>query len=280
MENPLELPPNFQELMMEYELEFQSEINEANIRKLIYIYTLGMQHYNLIEKMEFQNYYRTKLNNLLLNENVIKYLDTHKVDLSKKVDINIFDNNNLNNIEIKRKPSIDIFRKKIEIKKQDLIDYIAKKIKQVDIKMKKIDKKISDIIVEQMENFESEKRTKKVKKINIFKKSSSSDIGITDDIDLKLETNQKRKRGSNIGQNNLLKEIEEYVENNMKDMYKALEELKLSYEGEIKEAVDSGFNDIAESLKNDLKYEEENLIAQYEEERMKQVELIRQKHKK
>ena len=37
---------------------------------------------------------------------------------------------------------------------------------------------------------------------------------------------------------------------------------------------------IAETLKSDLKFEEENLTAQYEEERMKQIELIREKHKK
>ena len=39
----MELPPNFQEQMMNCELEFQSELNETNIRKLIYVYTLGMQ---------------------------------------------------------------------------------------------------------------------------------------------------------------------------------------------------------------------------------------------
>jgi hypothetical protein len=67
VENVLELPPNFQEQMMNCELEFQSELNETNIRKLIYVYTLGMQYYNLKEKDEFENYYRNKLNNLLLN---------------------------------------------------------------------------------------------------------------------------------------------------------------------------------------------------------------------
>ena len=89
-----------------------------------------------------------------------------------------------------------------------------------------------------------------------------------------------RRRGSSISQPKFLKEIEEYVEQNMKEMYKAIEELKQSYEGEINEAVESGFDEIAESLRNDLKFEEENLTAQYEEERMKQIELIREKHKK
>ena len=89
-----------------------------------------------------------------------------------------------------------------------------------------------------------------------------------------------RRRGSSIGQNKLMKEIEQYVEQNMKEMYKAIEELRQSYEGEINEAVESGFDEIAESLRNDLKAEEENLTAQYEEERMKQIEIIREKNKK
>ena len=63
-------------------------------------------------------------------------------------------------------------------------------------------------------------------------------------------------------------------------MYKAIEELRQSYQEEINEAVESGFDEIAESLRNDLKFEEENLTAQYEEEKMKHVELIRAKNKK
>ena len=319
----MELPPNFQEQMMNCELEFQNELNEANIRKLIYVYTLGMQYYNLKDKEDFENYYRGKLNNLLLNESVINYLDTHQVDLSKKVDLNLFPENNDTNknkinkneksnkkssfkknvayhddTEIKTGPSLDLFKKKSKIKKQDIIDYVTRKIKEVDIKLKSIDKEVSNNIVEQMSAFESNKRNKKVKKskipkekeekneqnINkiIRKESTSSDNGEIDiDIDLNnIPKRTTRRRGSSIGQTKLLKEIEEYVEKNMKEMYNAIEELKKSYEDEINEAVESGFDEIAESLRNDLKFEEENLTAQYEEERMKQIELIREKNKK
>jgi predicted nucleotide-binding protein (sugar kinase/HSP70/actin superfamily) len=66
----------------------------------------------------------------------------------------------------------------------------------------------------------------------------------------------------------------------MKEMYKAIEELRESYEIEIKEAIDNGFDEIADSLREDLKSEEEGLISQYEEEKMKQIELIREKYKK
>ena len=323
----MELPPNFQEQMMNCELEFQSELNETNIRKLIYVYTLGMQYYNLKEKEEFENYYRNKLNNLLLNENVINYLDSHKVDLSKKVDLNLFPEDNKNNndkkpenlaktdkiddnenkikkssfkrrkvshddTEIRRSPSLDFFKKKNKINKNDIKEYVIRKIKEVDIKLKNIDKQVSNNIVEQMATFESNKRNKKKRKSS----SSSSDEDKDDSSELKKKESieelvkiepeiiekrpMTRRRGSSIGQTKFMKEIEEYVEQNMKEMYKAIEELRQSYEGEINEAVESGFEEIAESLRSDLKFEEENLTAQYEEERMKQIELIREKHKK
>ena len=316
MEKP-ELPPNFQEEMMNCELDFQSEINETNIRKLIYVYTLGMQYYNVNEKEEFENYYRNKLNNLLLNESVIKYLDTHEVDLSKKVDLNIFSKDKLtvsnnkkeekekkeeeiltkkesrDDTDIIMKSSFNITKKKNKIKKDEIIEYVKRKIKEVDIKLKRIDKQVSDNIVDQMAAFDTNKRNKKIRKKKNsdtkeekdkdqekekeFKNESKIE---ENEIDISIKKKTHRRRGSSISQPQFLKEIEEYVEQNMKEMYKALEELKQSYEGEISEAVESGFDDIAESLRNDLKFEEENLTAQYEEERMKQIELIRAKYKK
>ena len=312
MEKELVLPPNFQEEMMNCEMNFQSEINETNIRKLIYVYTLGMQYYNLKEKEDFENYYRNKLNNLLLDENVIKYLDTHEVDLSKKVDLNIFPKDSFteespkkeenkptvpkkeskDDAEINRRLSIDIFKKKSKIKKDDIIEYVRRKIKEVDIKLKSIDKQVSNNIVEQMSAFEANKREKKIRKRKDSENNEEKDKEKENKIENKIEVNENdievlnkpkksiRRRGSSISQPKFLKEIEEYVEQNMKEMYKAIEELKQSYEGEINEAVESGFDEIAESLRNDLKFEEENLTAQYEEERMKQIELIRAKYKK
>ena len=218
MESNLELPPNFQEEMMNCELEFQANINETNIRKLIYVYTLGMQYYNLKEKEDFENYYRNKLNNLLLNDNVVTYLDTHEVDLSKKVDLNIFNNQNTektndneetkneeqsqptqkkssmksslkNNVqyrddtEIRRSPSLDLFKKKNKIKKADILEYVTRKIKEVDLKLQSIDKQVSNNIVEQMSAFESNKRNKKVKKsTNTTEKEEKSEDEILNEI--------------------------------------------------------------------------------------------------
>ena len=307
MEQFLVLPKNYQEQLINCELEFQNELNETNIRKLLYLYTLGMQHYNIIGKKDFEKYYKTKLNNLLLNESVINYLDTHNVDLTKKVDLNLFDikkndsnnsggvntsgTNSQNNsdqksfddIEIKKKPSFNIMHKKSKIKKEDIIEYVTRKIKEVDIRLNTIDKQVSNNIVEQMSSFESIKRSKKIKKSKDEENNVNETLKIDNIIsesDLDLNNYNLKRRGSSIGQNRLMKEIEEYVQQNMKEMYKAIEELKESYETEIKEAADNGFDEIADSLREDLKAEEEGLISQYEEERMKQIELIREKYKK
>ena len=307
MEEFLVLPKNYQEQLINCELEFQNELNETNIRKLLYLYTLGMQHYNIIGKKDFEKYYKTKLNNLLLNESVINYLDTHNVDLTKKVDLNLFDikkndsnnsggtntsgansqNNNdqksFDDIEIKKKPSFNIMHKKIKIKKEDIIEYVTRKIKEVDIRLNTIDKQVSNNIVEQISSFESIKRSKKIKKSKDEENNVNETLKIDNIIsesDLDLNNYNLKRRGSTIGQNRLMKEIEEYVQQNMKEMYKAIEELKESYETEIKEAVDNGFDEIADSLREDLKAEEEGLVSQYEEERMKQIELIREKYKK
>ena len=55
-----------------------------------------------------------------------------------------------------------------------------------------------------------------------------------------------------IGNNPMLREIELFVQKNMDEMYQALEELKASFQDEIKEAEENGFDDIAEGLKEDL----------------------------
>ena len=312
MEEFLVLPKNYQEQLINCELEFQNELNETNIRKLLYLYTLGMQHYNITGKKDFEKYYKTKLNNLLLNESVINYLDTHKVDLTKKVDLNLFNikkkdsnisgwtntsgsetqnrNNNNNSdqksfddMEIKKKPSFNIMHKKSKIKKEDILEYVTRKIKEVDIKLNTIDKQVSNNIVEQMSSFESIKRSKKIKKSKNEENNDNETQkldNIISESDLDLNNYTLKRRGSSIGQNRQMKEIEEYVQQNMKEMYQAIEELKESYEAEIKEAVDNGFDEIADSLREDLKAEEEGLVSQYEEERMKQIELIREKYKK
>ena len=96
------------------------------------------------------------------------------------------------------------------------------------------------------------------------------------------ELNEKSSKiiNNSIGQNEMLKEIEEYVQKNMDEMYKSLEEIKASFADDIKEAEENGYPDIAEGLKEDLEAELENMKDQYEEQRRVETDKIREKYKK
>ena len=327
-----------------------------------------MEYYNLIGKENFEIYYRNKINGLLLNPEIMEYLDKNKIDLNEKKDLNLFPNYDKKKFRTVRTMSrmtadesmpLSIpmpTKKKQKFSKKETTEFIGKKITEVDSRIHKIDQKVSDEIVSQMSNFEVKKRQKKIRRkdgtittiaeieqekakaikeakeakeaaeaeakkaeeerkeqekkkeeelenvnkdtININEeeiKTEKKEPTVKFDIDKELEKEKEnemltndiefpprvfRRRGSSIGQNAMLKEIEEYVEKNKKEMYQALEELKLSYEPEIKEAEESGFPDIAESLKEDMSGELDNLTAQYEEQRMKEVEAIRAKYSK
>ena len=293
------LPDNFQEEMVKCELEFQKEINETTIKKLLRIYTVGMQYYNIQEKEEFEDYYHNKLNNLLLNEKVIKYLDTHEVDLTEKIDLDFLSNNSnspINNKKNKPKKVITLnsIKNRLNVQKEDIMEYISKKLKEADIRIQSIEGQVSNCVVDQMTNFESNKRAKEIftkeeiennfgendsNKNNYMSKLSNGSFSSMDGENLEKRKKTLRKRSS-IGQNGLLKQIEEFAEQNMNEMYAAIDDLKKSYEVEINEALESGFTEIAESLRADLKSEVENLEAQYEEQKLKQVELIRTNYNK
>ena len=48
------LPPNFQEVLMSSEME--QGLNVQILRKLVYLYTRGMQYYDLIHKEKFKQF--------------------------------------------------------------------------------------------------------------------------------------------------------------------------------------------------------------------------------
>ena len=289
-----------------------------------------MEYYNLQGKENFEVYYQNKINGLLLNPEIMDYLDKNKIDLNEKKELNLFPNYDKKKFKtvkvLNRVGSMGsdgsepiIAKKRQKFSKKENVEFINKKITEVDSKLHKIDQKVSDEIVSQVSNFEIRKRQKKIKrkdgtittqaeleqeeKNKIAEQEKEKEeklkeqLTITTEDDSKLNNIEEkdqdsvpsdieitprslRRRGSSIDQNAMLKEIEEYVEKNKKEMYQALEELKISYDPEIKEAEESGFPDIAESLREDMSGELENLTAQYEEQRMKEVEAIRAKYSK
>lgn len=247
-----------------------------------------MEYYNLLGKRTFEVYYRNKVNQLLLNEEVEKFLDAFKINLNEKFDLNLFpgyDKIKFTSTKtlsrLTTEESVNSNNSK-QFLKQELTEKANIKIKEVEKCLSKIDGKISTEIVHQMEIFEKRKREKVLK--------YQGELGIkamTTDSNEKIvipyeegccEGSISRVRAGSVGRSPMMKEIEEYIEKYMKEMFREIEEIKSSYEGKIKNAKKNYLLDIEESLKEDMNEEIENLKIQYEEQRDRKIDLIKGKH--
>ena len=321
------LPKNFQEALITSELELKKGITVQNLRTLVYLYTRGMQYYDLIHKDEFRDFYNEQLISLLTREDVEQFLDKNPINFDDKKDLDQFfsqqDKKNVssNNLQLKKKPqvidndsneSIKNFSKRVRrnsltlVKnKMNVVDIrllVKKKILDVSTNLNKIDQKMTNEVIEQMTEFESRKRQKKVRKpknaenkyaldLDKLINEEQDNIILSNEDELKIlelsginnikkEENEIKKNQKSIGNNEMMLEIELYVKKSMDEMYKALEELKASFEDEIKEAEENGFDDIAEGLKEDLQNELDNLKDQYVEQRRVETEKIKLKYSK
>ena len=356
------LPSDFQEVLMTTELEISKGLNVPILRKLVYLYTTGMEYYDLVHKEKFREFYSDKLVNLLTRKDVEKFLDKNPINFDDKGDLDLLfssknqntddkkakrnneNNNIINEIDNEmydfshqvRKNSITLVKKKVTDFDIGLI--IKRKLLEVNANLNKIDQALSNEMIEQMSEFEENKRKRKImksgnnnSKINGIIKSgdinnkkeiqedknsdtnsisspSSNDeeshniIKSTED-ELKIlelsgiNTPEKNKSANDeknekpnnsgvtptknlIGNNPMLREIEDYAQKNMNEMYQAFEELKASFQEEIKEAEENGFTDIADGLKEDLQTELDNLKDQYEEQKRVEIEKIKAKYSK
>jgi hypothetical protein len=143
--------------------------------------------------------------------------------------------------------------------------------------IQKYDKQISD----QKASFEDLKK-RRLEKQNELSKSEF----ILEK--LKIYSEQEKIKYETINLDvQMQKEIDDYVQFNIAEMDRALDELKKSFEDEI-EALDGIrliyleilFADVRNGLINDMNEELENLQFLYEEQRRVEVEKIRLKHKK
>lgn len=314
------LPPDYQEVLVANEMELQEGITVEVIRKLVYLYTRGMEYYDLTGKDKFRKFYNDKLISLLTRPDIVQFLDKNPIDFESREDLDhlfsIPNTKKVNKESYKRllqntkKYSSEIRRNstklyKVPINQEDIVTFVKRKILEVSTNLNKIDEAMTNEIVEQMTKYETNKRNKKIgkspyiidkdeneenkneennlsadsdsegkEKVGSNEKKNESDIGLEEI----LNANPNLK--SYIGKNPMLQEIEEYVQKNMNEMYVAFEELKSSFEDEIKEAEDNGFPEIAEGLKEDLKNELENLKDQYEEQRRIETEKIKSKYSK
>ena len=369
------LPADFQEVLMSTEMELQQGLNVQILRKLVYLYTRGMQYYDLIHKDKFKQFYSDKLVSLLTRKNVENFLDKNPINFEERDDLDLLfpskekkndnsekeeeEKNIKNEIDYEMKDFSEKIRKNsMKLVKNDIKLFVKKKLLQVNSNLNKIDQALSNEMIEQMSEFEENKRKRKVKKsqnniiININNKGTNenqikeNEIIKNEEINKEKENNKEVQEDKNsdtnsistpssndeepisnnqniikstedelkilelsglnmptqnkiieekaekpisnnntptknlIGNNPMLREIEDYVQKNMNEMYQALEELKASFQEEINEAEENGFDDIANGLKEDLQVELDNLKDQYEEQRRAETEKIKAKYAK
>ena len=356
------LPSDFQEVLMSTELEISKGLNVPILRKLVYLYTTGMEYYDLVHKEKFREFYSDKLVNLLTRKDVEKFLDKNPINFDDKGDLDLLfssknqntddkkaqrnneNNNIINEIDNEmydfshqvRKNSITLVKKKVTDFDIGLI--VKRKLLEVNANLNKIDQALSNEMIEQMSEFEENKRKRKImksgnnnskingiiksgdinnkKEIQEDKNSDTNSIsspssndeeshniikstedelkilelsGINTPVKNKSANDEKNEKPNNsgvtptknlIGNNPMLREIEDYAQKNMNEMYQAFEELKASFQEEIKEAEENGFTDIADGLKEDLQTELDNLKDQYEEQKRVEIEKIKAKYSK
>ena len=316
-------------------MELEEKISVEVLRKLVYLYTRGMQYYDLTHKEKFRKFYSDKLVALLTRKDIIDFLDKNPINFEEKTDldklfpaeeeeiilpkdakkrnsyINLLNNSKQFANQIRRN-SIGLIKN--QMSNSDISLLVKQKIMQVSVKLNKIDQAMTNEIINQMTEFEDKKRNKKTKKNfvidnnrkmseeknienkektpekneneNLDKSDSNSDSeneninSITENKDEMNKLLQQMNPGLKnlIGNNPMLREIEEFVQKNMDEMYKSFEELKASFQEEINEAEENGFPDIAAGLKEDLENELENLKDQYEEQRRVETEKIKKKY--
>jgi len=357
------LPSDFQEVLMTLEMEINKGLNVPILRKLVYLYTRGMQYYDLVHKEKFREFYSDKLVSLLTRKDVENFLDKNPINFEDKEDLDLLfqsktpkkeekteqenneENNIINDIDEEmydfshqvRKNSMTLVKKKVT--DFDISLLVKKKLLQVNANLNKIDQALSNEMIEQMSEFEENKRKRKIMKSKKNNNNEINEIIKSEDINNKKEIQEDKNSDTNsisapssndeelhntvkstedelkilelsglntpektnttseekneqpnssgatptknlIGNNPMLREIEDYVQKNMNEMYQALEELKASFQEEINEAEENGFSDIAEGLKEDLQVELDNLKDQYEEQRRAETEKIKAKYAK
>ena len=232
-----------------------------------------MNYYNLIGNSEFEEYYREKSNNLLFNPKILEILEG-KTYIEKEEKINNKENFTLSKFHKQREIDLEI--------NKTIKDIINIKLKEFYVGFEKVDKAITDSIIDQKTIFELNKRQKIViKKKEEIEKKKNEKINNKDNNESSHFRNKSFLRGNIVNsQNIMLNEIEKYVENNMNEMYKSLEEIQKSYEKEIKEAQETNQLKKVKLLKRDLQGEIESLTLQFEEQREKGIENIMQKYSK
>ncbi|MCQ2818502.1 MAG: hypothetical protein MJ252_14635 [archaeon] len=343
------LPARFQEVLVESEIQLAEGLTVDVLKKLVYLYTLAMNHYNLEGKIKMQQFYSDKLLGLLTRPDVAEFLDKNQVNINDHSNLNLFPEEKNKENNQKPKPAVKKsayskivsqtagnVKRKIKTRepfdKEKALKIIREKILNLDEYIRKIDVSITNDIMVQMDKYEENKRKNNYvakptppsvsppKEIVDSPKRSAGSIGSASDSEdedallSQIESNMKKeneakkeeekkeekkeeekkeeiikkessgnipaagvfKRRVSIGNNMMLKEIEDYIKKNMDEENEETEQIRKDYEAQIKESGE----DFAEIYKEEMEEAIENLQSQYKERREKEVEKIRKKYQR
>ena len=93
-----ELPSDYQEVLVIHEIELSKGLSTDIIRKMVYLYTIGMEYYNIIKKPSLEKFYNDKLIGLLTRSDVLAFLDKNPININDHSNLNLFNQPNKENV--------------------------------------------------------------------------------------------------------------------------------------------------------------------------------------
>jgi len=204
------------------------------------------------------------------------------------------------------KPTYDgkvhkIRRQKKQYENNIISEQINSEVKNLQENVGKVEEAINSDIEKQHSSFEEKKKLKKriVKKpstnvavpnfqrrqsrrgskYDIIIESLSNNQNVTESDIMKdiLEYSEKQMK---LNQDKMQKEIDDFMNKNIREMNEAVEEIRFSYTEDMKDIDENVFPEIMEELKSDMHIEIENLKEKYDELRNTEVEKIKAKYLK
>lgn len=292
------LPLRFQEVLAESEIQLEEGISVYVLKKLVYLYTMAMQHYHLDNNQKLQDFYNKKLISLLTRPDVTEYLDKNHTDINDHSDLNLFPEEQQKNTQklVRQKTFATV--SDYAFNKEMALQTIRKKMGEVDAFIDKITQAISKDVLDQMMNY-NEKIKNLKNQVNTSTAVSNEDSESSDNDDEFFANIQKQKEMEISKDNNnndvakkqetrrlsmqkhiglinsvVLDETEAYIKKSIEEENREIAEINAEYEKTIKDLP----SDLASAYLEERDEEIRNLQSQYEDKRAKDLEKLKKKH--
>lgn len=292
------LPLRFQEVLAESEIQLEEGISVYVLKKLVYLYTMAMQHYHLDNNQKLQDFYNKKLISLLTRPDVTEYLDKNHTDINDHSDLNLFPEEQQKNTKklVRQKTFATV--SDYAFNKEMALQTIRKKMGEVDAFIDKITQAISKDVLDQMMNY-NEKIKNLKNQVNTSTAVSNEDSESSDNDDEFFANIQKQKEMEISKDNNnndvakkqetrrlsmqkhiglinsvVLDETEAYIKKSIEEENREIAEINAEYEKTIKDLP----SDLASAYLEERDEEIRNLQSQYEDKRAKDLEKLKKKH--